>query len=129
MCRIFTIKDKPLRAYKKVFVNGGPRTAVLVLEIPIGAKMRTCHHISKCRVSRAFVKGILKSEIPVFNIHKYQSMQDGNFEYQILRMAIPDHFDEDPTVTCSTGIHCFLDSRDAIRYPFREPNTIKCIGL
>lgn len=127
MCRIEIIKDKPLRAYKKVFVNNGPSSAVLFLEIPVGAKLRRCKHIRKCRASKALVVDIWKGAF-VGRECKLTSMHDGNFTYAINRMAIPEHFDENPTVTCSTGIHCFLDFGDACRYPFRESNTIKCSG-
>lgn len=108
----FIPQDTELIGWKKAFNNEG---AVLVkLRIPADAK-RTGGENFKCRCDKAEVLDIFSL---TDNRKHYNSCHSGynpHFKY-VVGEVVESEYDENSIVTCSKGIHFFLDKNLAIDY-------------
>ena len=111
-CKQFIPQDTELIGWKKALNNEG---AVLVkLRIPADAK-RIGGENFKCRCDKAEVLDIFSL---MDNRKHYDSCYSGynpHFKYTVGEV-VESEYDENPIVTCSKGIHFFLDKNLAIDY-------------
>ena len=94
--------------------NHGPANVLVTLKIPADAK-RSSAGGRKCRCDKAEVIGlehITSHESLSIAYSKY----DINFEYRIgEKISVPD-FDENRWAECSTGVHFFINRKEALQY-------------
>jgi hypothetical protein len=93
-------------AFKKVC--GG---VVLELLIPEDAERVSSYIGRKCRASKALVVRAIDSEKKEF-----VSMRDGSFVYRVGEVVVPDAFNGDRTIECTSGIHFFIEQGEAEAY-------------
>lgn len=94
--------------------NHGPANVLVTLKIPSDAK-RSSAGGRKCRCDKAEVIG-LEHITSHENLSEAISKYDINFEYRIgEKISVPD-FDENRWAECSTGIHFFINRKEALQY-------------
>ena len=84
---------------------------IIKLEIPASAKRTSSLIGRKCRASKAKILSIKKDG------KKVKSCQCWNisyhFTYEVGKIAVPDKYDDDIRVECSSGIHFFITREEA----------------
>lgn len=94
--------------------NHGSANVLVTLKIPADAK-RSSAGGRKCRCDKAEVIG-LEHITSHENLSEAISKYDINFEYRIgEKISVPD-FDENRWAECSTGIHFFINRKEALQY-------------
>ena len=94
--------------------NHGPADVLVTLKIPADAK-RSSAGGRKCRCDKAEVIG-LEHITSHENLSEAISKYDINFEYHIgEKISVPD-FDENRWAECSSGIHFFINRKEALQY-------------
>ena len=88
---------------------------IVELEIPEDAK-RMSATTRKCRCDKAKVLRILNNDRTVANITEVSSDYNSNFIYKVGEMVTVDNFDDNRWNECSTGIHFFINFREAVDY-------------
>ena len=88
---------------------------IVELEIPEDAK-RLSATSRKCRCNKAKVLRILNCDRTVADITEVKSSYDSRFVYKIGEVVSVDNFDEDRWNECSTGIHFFINFKEAVDY-------------
>ena len=106
--------------YKQAYASNTvrEREVIVVLEIPEDAKRVSSLEENKCRCDKAKV---LRFEEPstgeeLTDVDKCASIHYGHCEYVVGEIVYADDFDDDPTHTCSHGIHFFVNRWDAVNY-------------
>lgn len=100
--------------FKRDNENLGPANVLVILKIPADAK-RSSAGGRKCRCDKAEVIG-LEHITSHENLSEAISKYDINFEYRIgEKISVPD-FDENRWHECSTGIHFFINRKEALQY-------------
>lgn len=104
--------------YKKIYniVNNQYQCFILKLEIPEDAR-RSSAASNKCRCNKAKVLEIqdLDGSI-VKNIIKVKSIYDCHFIYELGKIVEEPNFDECRWKECTSGIHFFVNRKDAVNY-------------
>ena len=88
---------------------------IVELEIPEDAK-RLSATSRKCRCNKAKVLRILNFDRTVADITEVKSNYDNKFIYKVGDIVSVDNFDEDRWNECSTGIHFFINFKEAVDY-------------
>ena len=70
----------------------------------------------KCRCNKAKVLRILNFDRTVADITEVKSSYDRKFIYKVGDIVSVDNFDEDRWNECSTGIHFFINFKEAVDY-------------
>ena len=70
----------------------------------------------KCRCNKAKVLRILNFDRTVAEVTEVKSNYDSNFIYKVGDIVSVDNFDDDRWNECSTGIHFFMNFKDAVDY-------------
>ena len=70
----------------------------------------------KCRCNKAKVLRILNFDRTVADITEVKSNYDSKFIYKVGDIVSVDNFDEDRWNECSTGIHFFINFKEAVNY-------------
>lgn len=94
--------------------NHGPANVLVTLKIPADAK-RSSAGGRKCRCDKAEVIG-LEHITSHENLSEAISKYDINFEYHIGEKISEPNFDENRWAECSTGIHFFINRKEALQY-------------
>lgn len=90
---------------------------IIKLEIPEDAK-RSSATSTKCRCDKAKVLCIEKRGGAPTDVKSVSSDYDRNFIYTVGETVCVNDFDDDRFNECSTGIHFFVNRKDAVMYPF-----------
>ena len=88
---------------------------IVKLEIPVDAK-RSSSTGKKCRCSKAKVLEIQNLDGTKADIDEVQSWHDPSFKYKIGEIVEVPDFNENCWEECTSGIHFFINYRDAINY-------------
>ena len=88
---------------------------IVELEIPEDAK-RLSATTRKCRCNKAKVLRILHFDRTVADITEVKSSYNSKFIYKVGDIVSVDNFDEDRWNECSTGIHFFINFKEAVDY-------------
>lgn len=88
---------------------------IVKLEIPEDAK-RSSATTTRCRASKANVLAILNTDGSESDVCCVPSDHDPKFNYEIGKTVEVEDFDEDRWNECSTGIHFFINFREAVEY-------------
>ena len=88
---------------------------IVELEIPEDAK-RLSANTRKCRCNKAKVLRILNYDRTVANVTEVRSNYNSAFVYKVGNIVSVDNFDEDRFNECSTGIHFFINFKEAVEY-------------
>ena len=111
-CKQFIPQDTELIGWKKALND---KSVVLVkLRIPADAK-RVGGEDFKCRCNKAEVLDIFGLMDNRKHYNSCYSSYNPNFKY-VVGEVVESEYDENPIVTCSKGIHFFLDKNLAIDY-------------
>ena len=70
----------------------------------------------KCRCNKAKVLRILNFDRTVAEVTEVKSSYDSKFIYKVGDIVSVDNFDEDMWNECSTGIHFFINFKEAVDY-------------
>ena len=88
---------------------------IVELEITEDAK-RLSGTTRKCRCNKAKVLRILNYDRTVADVTKVRSNYNSDFVYKVGNVVSVDNFDEDRFNECSTGIHFFINFKEAVDY-------------
>lgn len=88
---------------------------IVELEIPADAK-RLSATTRKCRCDKAKVLRILNTDRTIADVTEVKSNYDNSFVYKVGEVVAVDNFDEDRWNECSTGIHFFINFKEAVDY-------------
>ena len=88
---------------------------IVELEITEDAK-RLSGTTRKCRCNKAKVLRILNYDRTVADVTKVRSNYNSDFVYKVGNIVSVDNFDEDRFNECSTGIHFFINFKEAVDY-------------
>ena len=88
---------------------------IIKLCIPEDAK-RSSATTRKCRCNKALVLAIYELDGSISKVTEVASSRDSNFIYRINKEVVVDDFNEDRWNECSTGIHFFMQRREAVEY-------------
>lgn len=88
---------------------------IVEIEIPEDANRLSATSI-KCRCNKAKVLRILNFDRTVAEVTEVKSSYDSKFIYKVGDIVSVDNFDEDRWNECSTGIHFFINFKDAVDY-------------
>ena len=114
-----------LRDSHGYIVTGGPRYALVKLEIPEDAKRSSADSTShKCRCDKAKVLDIvvidtgehIKTITNIRLIDSYSSIHLQKTVYTVGEMVYPDSFDDYRWKECTNGIHFFINRQEALNY-------------
>ena len=89
----------------------GSDDCIIKLQIPASAKRNSCLTGRKCRSSKAKVLNIWDNNGN--KIKECFGYYRSEFKYIVGEMAIPDKYDPDIRVECSSGIHFFITRKEA----------------
>ncbi len=94
-------------AFKK-----GKHSCIIKLQIPASAKRTSSLVGRKCRASKAKVLSITDSNgKPIQSCKCWNENYD--FVYEVGKTVIPDEYDDDIRIECSSGIHFFITEKEA----------------
>lgn len=88
---------------------------IVCLEVPEDAK-RSSAMGRKCRCSKAKVLTITHINGDRYEFAEVSSYFDSSFKYKVGEMVSVDDFDENRWNECSTGIHFFMNRKEAVLY-------------
>ena len=126
--RCADLRDADLRGAKNVpFIPyacpdfgmfiGYKKASGYIVEIEIQEDAKRLSATSrKCRCNKAKVLRILNFDRTVADITEVKSSYDSNFIYKVGNIVSVDNFDEDRWNECSTGIHFFINFKEAVDY-------------
>ena len=96
---------------------GYKKASGYIIEIEILADSNRLSATSrKCRCNKAKVLRILNFDKTVADVTEVRSSYDSNFIYKVGNIVSVDNFDEDRWNECSTGIHFFINFKEAVDY-------------
>lgn len=105
-------------AYKAAYEVGTGDHVLVTLTIPEDARRTSSLVGRKCRASKAFVKGAVRTSdgaaLPVGAV--LRSGHDRSFHYRVGEAVVPHAYDDRPTVECAPGIHFFVTAAEAASY-------------
>ena len=104
-CRKGIVLTEPMIGYKKSYEG-----KIITLEIPVGAKIFSINN-NKRRTNKAKV-------IDMQGKTKLSSIHDIDFKYHVGDEIDIIDFDDNYNVECSTGIHFFLNRKEAENYEY-----------
>ena len=104
-----------LRLFKKVATNEGYER-ILTLRIPAEADRTSAFTGRKVRVSFAIVEKAETIDGSPVDETEWVSAHDSTFTYRLGEMAVPDAWDPNPLIECTSGIHAFITREEAVAY-------------
>lgn len=101
--------------YKKCISRAYKKKVIVELGVLKEAK-RSSATTRKCRCSKAKVLSITNIDGSLYNGNTVMSAFDQSFIYRVGDVVEVDDFDENRWHECSTGIHFFMDRKEAVKY-------------
>lgn len=89
---------------------------LIKLLIPADARRVSPYGERKCRCDKAFVLDIQNIDGTPAKEAVVSSWWDADFHYKVNEWIYPEDFDDDRNELCTSGIHFFMERREAINY-------------